>query len=114
MRLFDTLTRAKQDLPDVPGPVRMYFFGPTVSRRAVRGSPRESRRSTATKRCEGSMRLFDTLTRAKQDLPDVPGPVRMYFCGPTVYGRAHIGNARPFVIGMWLRRWLAARGYDTT
>src|SRR4051794_4546628 len=60
------------------------------------------------------MRLFDTLTRAKQDLPDVPGPVRMYFCGPTVYGRAHIGNARPFVIGMWLRRWLAVRGYDTT
>ena len=31
----------------------------------------------------------------------------MYFCGPTVYARAHIGNARPFVIGMWLRRWLA-------
>ena len=38
----------------------------------------------------------------------------MYFCGPTVYARAHIGNARPFVIGMWLRRWLAARGYDAT
>ena len=36
----------------------------------------------------------------------------MYFCGPTVYARAHIGNARPFVIGMWLRRWLAERGYD--
>ena len=36
----------------------------------------------------------------------------MYFCGPTVYARAHIGNARPFVIGMWLRSWLRARGYD--
>src|SRR3954453_23838036 len=60
------------------------------------------------------MRLSDTLTRAKRDLPDVPGPVRMYVCGPTVYDRAHIGNARPFVIGMWLRRWLAARGYDAT
>ena len=36
----------------------------------------------------------------------------MYFCGPTVYARAHIGNARPFVIGMWLRRWLRERGYD--
>src|SRR3954453_22156825 len=60
------------------------------------------------------MRLSDTLTRAKRDLPDVPGPVRMYVCGPTVYDRAHIGNARPFVIGMWLRRWLAARGYDET
>jgi cysteinyl-tRNA synthetase len=38
----------------------------------------------------------------------------MYFCGPTVYARAHIGNARPFVLGMWLRRWLLERGYDVT
>ena len=36
----------------------------------------------------------------------------MYFCGPTVYARAHIGNARPFVIGMWLRSWLRATGYE--
>jgi cysteinyl-tRNA synthetase len=36
----------------------------------------------------------------------------MYTCGPTVYQRIHIGNARPFVISMWLRRWLAERGYD--
>lgn len=36
----------------------------------------------------------------------------MYFCGPTVYARAHIGNARPFVVGMWLRSWLRASGYD--
>ena len=34
----------------------------------------------------------------------------MYFCGPTVYARAHIGNARPFVIGMWLRSWLKSDG----
>jgi len=60
------------------------------------------------------MRLSDTFTRAKQELPAPPGPVRMYFCGPTVYARAHIGNARPFVIGMWLARWLRARGYDAT
>ena len=38
----------------------------------------------------------------------------MYFCGPTVYARAHIGNARPFVVGMWLRNWLRLRGYDVT
>jgi cysteinyl-tRNA synthetase len=38
----------------------------------------------------------------------------MYFCGPTVYGRAHIGNARPFVLGMWLRRWLLELGYEVT
>ena len=60
------------------------------------------------------MRLSDTFTRAKQELPASPAPVRMYFCGPTVYARAHIGNARPFVIGMWLARWLRARGYDAT
>src|SRR5438445_13307921 len=60
------------------------------------------------------MRLYDTLTRGKQELPPAPGPVRMYTCGPTVYQRIHIGNARPFVISMWLRRWLAERDYDVT
>ena len=54
------------------------------------------------------MRLYDTFTRAKRELPEPPGPIRMYFCGPTVYARAHIGNARPFVVGMWLARWLRA------
>src|SRR5213592_1650355 len=58
------------------------------------------------------MQLYYTLTRAKQELPATPGPIRMYTCGPTVYQRIHIGNARPFVISMWLRRWLAERGYD--
>jgi cysteinyl-tRNA synthetase len=58
------------------------------------------------------MRLYDTATRTLQELPPPPGPVRMYFCGPTVYARAHIGNARPFVLAMWLRRWLRANGYD--
>ncbi len=58
------------------------------------------------------MRLQNTLSRRKDDLPEPPGPVRMYFCGPTVYARAHIGNARPFVLGMWLRSWLRETGYD--
>src|SRR5437763_2532631 len=58
------------------------------------------------------MRLYDTYTRALAELPPPPGPVRMYVCGPTVYARAHIGNARPFVLGMWLRSWLRANGYD--
>jgi cysteinyl-tRNA synthetase len=60
------------------------------------------------------MRLYSTLQREKVDLPQPPGPVRMYVCGPTVYARAHIGNARPFVFGMWLRSWLRGRGYDVT
>jgi cysteinyl-tRNA synthetase len=57
------------------------------------------------------MRLSDTLTKTKVELP-ASGLVRMYFCGPTVYQRAHIGNARPFVLGMWLRNWLRAQGHD--
>src|SRR5881398_3327662 len=61
-----------------------------------------------------AMRLQNTLTRRKDDLPAPPGPVRMYFCGPTVYARAHIGNARPFVLGMWLRSWLRETGYEAT
>jgi cysteinyl-tRNA synthetase len=60
------------------------------------------------------MRLFDTYSKSLVELPQAPGPVRMYFCGPTVYARAHVGNARPFVVGMWMRNWLRAQGYDAT
>ena len=60
------------------------------------------------------MRLSNTLTRRLDQLPDPPGPIRMYFCGPTVYQRIHVGNARPFVVSMWLKRWLEANGYDVT
>jgi cysteinyl-tRNA synthetase len=38
----------------------------------------------------------------------------MYFCGPTVYQRIHIGNARPYVVSMWLKRWLEQSAYDVT
>ena len=61
-----------------------------------------------------SIRLYNTLSRNVDPLPEPPGPVRMYICGPTVYDRAHVGNARPFVVGMWLRSWLQKRGYDVT
>ncbi len=60
------------------------------------------------------MRLYDTFSRSPVELPPPPGPVRMYFCGPTVYARAHVGNARPFLVGMWLRSWLRATGYEAT
>ena len=60
------------------------------------------------------MRLYNTLTRRLDELPPPPGPIRMYVCGPTVYGRAHVGNARPFVLGMWLRSWLHSQGYEAT
>src|SRR3954468_22389567 len=58
------------------------------------------------------MQLSSSLSRRKEELPDPPAQIGMYFCGPTVYQRIHVGNARPFVISMWLRRWLHERGYD--
>jgi cysteinyl-tRNA synthetase len=60
------------------------------------------------------MRLSDTLTRGQVELPPAPGPIRMYVCGSTVYQRIHVGNSRPFVLGMWLRSWLRHSGYDVT
>lgn len=60
----------------------------------------------------GIVRLYDTFTRSLVQLPPPPGPIRMYSCGPTVYRRIHVGNAVPFVISMWLRRWLVRKGYD--
>src|SRR4026207_990682 len=51
------------------------------------------------------IRLYDTLTRQKREfVPADPKRITMYVCGPTVYGRAHIGNARPAVVFDLLRR----------
>ena len=58
------------------------------------------------------MRLYSTLERGLVQLPE--GPVGMYVCGPTVYARAHIGNARPFVVFSWLARWLREQGREVT
>ncbi len=45
------------------------------------------------------LRLYNTLTRRKEDFaPLDPELVRLYVCGPTVYDRAHIGNARPVIV----------------
>ena len=57
------------------------------------------------------MRLTDTLTGSQIELPPPPEPIGMYVCGPTVYQRAHIGNARPFVVFAWLARWLRELGH---
>ena len=61
-----------------------------------------------------SIKLYSTLSRKLEGLPDPPGPIRMYVCGSTVYQRIHVGNSRPFVLAMWLRRWLRSRGYEVT
>jgi cysteinyl-tRNA synthetase len=45
------------------------------------------------------IRLHDTMSREKREfVPADPKRITMYVCGPTVYGRAHIGNARPAVV----------------
>jgi len=46
-----------------------------------------------------ALSLYNTLTRRQEPfVPLDPANVRMYVCGPTVYDRAHIGNARPVVV----------------
>jgi cysteinyl-tRNA synthetase len=60
------------------------------------------------------MRLYNTLTRGLVELPPPPGPIGMYVCGPTVYQRIHVGNARPYIVFIWLRNWLRLRGYEVT
>ncbi len=53
------------------------------------------------------VRLYDTRTREARPLvPRDPGRVGIYACGPTVYSRIHIGNARPFVVFSLLKRFL--------
>jgi cysteinyl-tRNA synthetase len=60
-----------------------------------------------------TFQAFDSLTREKRAFePLEPGLVRMYNCGPTVYGRAHIGNIRSFLLADTLRRWLELCGYQ--
>ena len=55
------------------------------------------------------LRFYDTMRRAKVDfVPADPQRVTMYVCGPTVYSRAHIGNARPAVVFDVLARLLRA------
>jgi cysteinyl-tRNA synthetase len=59
-----------------------------------------------------SVRLHDTRTAQLLTLsPSDPARVGVYACGPTVYSRIHIGNARPFVIFSVLKRFLEHEGY---
>ena len=58
------------------------------------------------------MKLYNTLTRKKEEfVPLVPGVVKMYVCGPTVYNFFHIGNGRTFIVFDTIRRYLEYRGY---
>jgi cysteinyl-tRNA synthetase len=61
------------------------------------------------------VRLQDTLSGSVRTLePRDPPRVGVYACGPTVYGRIHVGNARPYVVFSLLKRFLEHEGYDAT
>ena len=53
------------------------------------------------------LRIQDTLSgRTVPVEPSEPGRIGIYACGPTVYGRIHVGNARPYVVFALLKRFL--------
>ena len=61
------------------------------------------------------LKLYNTLTRSKEAFsPLVPGEIRMYVCGMTVYDYCHIGHARMLVAFDAVQRWLRASGYRVT
>ena len=54
-----------------------------------------------------ALRLHNTFTKTKEEfVPVEKGKVKFYMCGPTVYDYIHIGNARAFIAGDVLRRFL--------
>src|SRR3954454_12090532 len=59
-----------------------------------------------------AVRLHDTRTGELMPLSDAR--VGIYACGPTVYSRIHVGNARPFVVFSLLKRFLEHEGYEVT
>jgi cysteinyl-tRNA synthetase len=62
-----------------------------------------------------TIRIHDSLSGGVRELePREPGKVGIYACGPTVYGRIHVGNARPYVVFALLKRFLEHEGLDVT
>ena len=61
------------------------------------------------------LKIYNTLSRDKQEFkPLVPGQVRLYVCGMTVYDYCHLGHARVMVVFDMVTRWLRAAGYAVT
>ena len=59
------------------------------------------------------MILYNTLTHEREEfVPNEPGKVKMYTCGPTVYHYAHIGNLRSYIMEDVLEKYLQYSGYD--
>jgi cysteinyl-tRNA synthetase len=61
------------------------------------------------------MRIYNTLTKTKETFrPMVPGQVKIYVCGPTVYDYCHVGHARSVVVFDVVVRYLRAKDYQVT
>ncbi len=62
-----------------------------------------------------TIQIYNTLSRRKEAFEPIDPPrVTIYNCGPTVYDRFHIGNARNFIFMDVVRRWLEYREYEVT
>ena len=56
--------------------------------------------------------IYNTLSRQKERFEPLNYPfVGLYVCGPTVYGEAHLGHARPYITFDVLSRYLSSIGY---
>ncbi len=83
-------------------------------RYVVAAVPREDALARADRHLERmNLSLYDSLSRTVRPVDPVePGRFLMYTCGPTVYSLIHVGNARPFVVALSLRRHLRRQGID--
>ena len=111
-RLGDRLDEMRRPSPGSSAwiPRRVNVKASTGNLESWEGAGRGIRRLAPCRRPAGrlmAVRLLDTLTGSQRELvPLEPGHVRMYSCGPTVYGPAHIGNFRSFLFADLLVRYL--------
>jgi cysteinyl-tRNA synthetase len=105
---------AGQRRPSAPDLARGPFGSrPDWKARGARGAERPPDTIRAPSRRTMAIVFHNTFTKRKEPFETLePGVVRMYNCGPTVYGRQHVGNFRAFLFADLLRRWLEYRGYE--
>jgi len=59
-----------------------------------------------------ALKIYNTLTRQKEDfVPNTPGRVALYVCGPNLYDPCHVGHAFSYIIFDTVKRYLKFRGY---
>lgn len=59
-----------------------------------------------------SLKIYNTLTRQKEEfIPNQPGHVAMYVCGPNLYAPCHVGHAFSYIVFDVVKRYLRFRGY---